>query len=299
MRVLVTGADGFVGRYATQALERHGHTVVPMDVRSEAPDGYAVDLSDRTAVRKLVEDVRPDACLHLGAISFVPEGNRDPGAMLTVNVAGTVNLLDAFRELAPEARILVVSSAQVYGPIGHDQPIGEDHPLRPTTLYAMSKAAADTGALGYAATYGMPVLTVRPGNHTGPGQPPQFVVPSFVRQADLRRETAAGEIRVGNLACIRDFTDVRDVAEAYVALLERGRAGQAYNLSANVFLRIGEILDMICRQAGIAPHYTVDPSLLRPTDRSAHLDTTRLNRNTGWRPSIPLEQTIADMLQCP
>lgn len=296
MRVLVTGAAGFVARYTIAALQQRGHTVVPTDVVASAPGIPVVDLRDRAAVRATVKATQPNACIHLGAISFVPDGDRDPGTMFGVNVGGTVNVLEAFRDSCPDARIVVVSSAQVYGPITDGQPVDESSPLRPATLYAMSKTAADLGALGYARAHRMAVLTARPGNHTGPGQPEHFVVPAFVRQIKAQTGVEAGEIRVGNLDCVRDFTDVRDVAEAYCLLLERGQSGSAYNISANAFLRIGDLLDTICLQAGVAPRYRVDPELYRPTDRSAHLDIARLRRDTGWSPAIPFEQTVNDML---
>ncbi len=303
MRVLVTGACGFVGRHALRELAERGHEPYATDavlsdpLPPEAAGGTAADLRDADALDRLVSSVRPDACLHLGALSFVPSGRADPEAMLSVNIAGTIGLLDALRRHAPACRTLVVSTAQIYAPATHDAWVAEDAPPAPATLYAVSKMAADLTALGYARRFGLPVLTARPNNHTGPGQSARFAIPSWIRQI---RAVRAGQtppvIRTGNLESRRVFMDVRDVARAYRLLIEQGEAGHAYNVSASDNLVLGRILDRLCVLAEIAPRLETDADAWRPADRSPLLSTEKIRERTGWAPRIPLEQTLRDML---
>lgn len=305
MRVLVTGAAGFAGRHLIRELLAYGHQCVAFDLNfsTSVPEGvefYSGDLQDDDRVAKVVAEVTPDACVHLGGLAFVPAGKTHPSLMLTVNTGGTVNVLEAFREYAPEARILVVTSAQIYAPNEEGRPLRETDPLCPIGLYAVSKAAADVATLAYARRYGMWTMTARPNNHTGPGQAPQFVVPSFVRQV---RAIAEGRhrpvIAVGNLDSERLFLDVRDVVRAYRLLLEKGESGQAYNISGQRMVRIRDVLYLLCEMANVRAEFVVDPERLRPTDRSPVLDLTRLQTATGWEPRIALEQTLRDMLSAP
>ncbi len=222
---------------------------------------------------------------------------RNPDLVLSVNVRGTLNLLEAFRRHAPSARFLFVSTAQVYGMREEPAALDEEAPLAPLSMYAVSKAAADLAALAHAVHYGMPVMTARPSNHTGPGQAPRFAVAAFARQV---REIAAGlrpaVIRTGNRESLRDFSDVRDVVRAYRLLLERGTPGRAYNIAGRTQVRIGDVLDRLCHLAGITPRIEDDPALMRPTDRAPVLDTARLRAETGWAPVYELDQTLRDML---
>lgn len=306
MRVLVTGAAGFAGRHLARELVAAGHGVVAFDVAFNRPvDGAAAhltgDLRDDAAVRRCVGESGADACVHLGGIAFVPAGRHDPAGVLEINTLGTTNLLEAFRDAAPAARFLFVSSAQIYGlRNGAGAPLTEDAPIRPVGMYAISKAAADLATLAFADRFGLPALAARPSNHIGPGQSPLFVAASFARQI---REIAEGRrtpvISVGNLDCLRDFTDVRDVTRAYRLLLERGEPGQAYNIGSGALITIRHLLSELCRLAGVAPEIRVDPDRFRPTDATPILDTERLHRLAGWAPTVPLTRTLQDMLDQP
>lgn len=302
-RVLVTGAAGFVGRHLVAELGAAGHRVATTDVGpgDGLPDYRPSELADRAALRDLVRAAKPDACIHLAAVSFVPDGDRNPAGLLSVNVAGTMNLLEALRTEAPAARLLFVSSAQVYGPAPSikdaNVPVPENAPSYPLTLYAVSKVACERAAFAYGAVYGLDVLVARPANHTGPGQSPRFVAAAFARQV---REIAAGraaELRVGNLDSIRDFTDVRDVVRAYRLLVERGVSGMPYNVSSNTHVRIGELLERLQALGGTAAPVVVDPALVRPADASMRLDVTRLRDTTAWVPRYRLDDTLRDMLR--
>ena len=303
-RVLVTGAAGFVGGHLVRELEAHGHVVATTDAVPAAamPDCRVVDLRDRDALRALVRETRPDACVHLGAISFVPDGDKNPSDLLTINIAGTVNLAEAIRTEAPACRLLFVSTAQVYGPVtsirAANVPIRENAPLLPLSMYAISKAAAEHAVCAFGAAHGMETLVARPANHTGPGQSPKFVAVSFARQILAAKAGEVDEIRVGNLESVRDFTDVRDVVRAYRLILEHGQNGMAYNITANERVAIRDLLDRLMALAGASPRVVVDPALYRPGDASLRLDVSRLREHTGWTPQFKLDQTLADILAC-
>ncbi len=304
MRILVTGASGFVGRYLARDLSEHGHIVIGLDISFADPPSYCretivADLADASRIHDVFRSVRPDACVHLGGIAFVPAADIDPFRVLAINTLGTVHVLDAARSNVPQCRVLTVSSGQVYGPgSAYGPALDEDSPLRPVSLYAISKAAADLATLGYARHYGLWAITARPNNHTGPGQSPSFAVPSFARQVRaIARGASPPVLRVGNIESRRDILDVRDVVTAYRLLIEKGRPGLAYNIAANRDIRIGDILMELCRLADIHPRVETDPSLFRPPDSSPVLSIERLKRDTGWSPTIPLEKTLRDVLE--
>lgn len=303
-RVLVTGAAGFVGRHLVAELSQAGHHVLTTDVGPDPglPGYLQADLCDRTDMVRLFRTLRPDACVHLAAVSFVPDGDRNPTGLLTINIAGTVNLLEALRSEAPTARMLFVSTAQVYGPApsiaAANVPVPENAPCLPLTLYAVSKVAGESAAFGYGSAYGLDVMVARPANHTGPGQTPRFVAAAFARQVREVAEGRARELRVGNLEAVRDFTDVRDVVRAYRLILERGVSGMPYNVSSNTHVKIGELLEHLKHLAGVDAPIVVDPGLVRPADASIRLDVTRLRETTAWSPAYRLDDTLRDMLQC-
>lgn len=302
MRVLVTGANGFVGRHTVHDLQQAGHTVFGFD--QCAPSGpsskieiHTGDIQDRNAVSAVVARARPEACVHLSGISFIPECWRNPEAIFSVNLLGTIHLLEVFRRQAPAARILVVSSAEVYGLRPRPRLVQEDDPLDPDNPYAISKAAADLMALLYARQHGLPVMTARPYNHIGPGQNTHFVVASFAAQlAAIAQGKAPALLKVGNLDSRRDFTDVRDVARAYRLLLAHGQPGRAYNLCSQKAISIRAILDTLCELSGVHPAVEVDPQLFRPAGERPGLDTTRIETDIHWKPEIPMTMTLRDII---
>jgi GDP-4-dehydro-6-deoxy-D-mannose reductase len=305
MKVLVTGADGFVGRYVVPELRRAGHTPLEMIQPGaaaglpEEPTAVACDVRDADGLRRLVGRVQPDGCIHLAGIAFVPTGWSDPELVFSVNLLGTINLLEAFRHEAPSARLLVVTSSEVYGRPVSSAPLTEDAPLAAANLYAVSKLSADRAALLYARRYGMPVMTARPQNHIGPGQSTQFVATSFAAQlADMADRGGAGAvIRVGNLDCERNFTDVRDVARAYRLLVERGRPGEGYNIGSGQLVKVAEILRLLCHLAGVQPRVEVDPERYRPLDNPPTLDIRKILQHTGWKPEMDLSDTLRDIYE--
>ncbi len=312
MRILVTGAAGFAGRHLLRELAAAGHSPIATDAApADSPaaaglPGYvAADLRDGAAMRALVADARPEAAVHLAAVSYVPDSDRDPSLALAVNIAGSINVADALRETSPGARLLFVSSSQVYGAAAASSlgaatdiaPLREDvSPARPLSLYAITKAAAETALLARAEAYGQDIVIVRPGNHTGPGQSPKFVAPAFAAQIVEVAAGRAASVRVGNLDSVRDFSDVRDIVRAYRLLLERGHARTIYNVTCGTRVRIGDLLARLEALEGVTARVEQDPALWRPADVCAPLDTSRLRVHTGWAPAYDLGQTLSDLL---
>lgn len=302
--VLVTGASGFVGPWLLAALAGHGWgplTALGEPPADPVPALPAVtwrpgDVRDAAALDALVAEVRPAAVFHLAAQASVAASLEDPGATFEVNALGTLRLLDALRRHAPAARVLLVSSAEVYGPRGGR--LAEDLAPAPANPYAASKAAAEQVAAAFARSYGLHVVVARPFNHTGPGQSARFAPGAFARQiAMIEAGRQAPAIRVGNLEARRDFLDVRDVVEAYVALAARGEAGRTYNVSRGEAVPIQAILDGLLAHAKVGIDVERDPALMRPADVPAlEGDPGALRRATGWAPAIPLDVTLGDLL---
>jgi GDP-4-dehydro-6-deoxy-D-mannose reductase len=291
VRVLVTGARGFVGRYVAAEIERRGGEVVAID-RADA------DVCDGPAIAALVAGTRPDAVVHLAAQPRVAASFADPAGTFRTNVLGTVAVLEAVRAHAPRARLVVASSAEVYGaPRAVDLPLAEAAPLAPVNPYGASKVAQEAVALQYWRGFGLDVVVTRVFNAIGPGQSTDFALPSFAAQLGaIARGEAPAVLRVGNLDAERDLTDVRDVARAYGALVERGEPGGVYNICSGVVLSMREALDRLVAASGVDVRVEVDAARLRPSDAPRLAgDASRLAAATGWRPEIPLDRTLAEL----
>lgn len=310
MRVLVTGIAGFVGPVVAGALRAAGHEVRGL-VQPGPPSPRLValglpaaalhegDVTDATGLGRLLAATRPDAILHLAGLTFVPAAERDPAETYRVNVGGLLALLGAVRAEAPEARVLAVGSADVYGAIERSElPIREETPLRPVSVYGASKAAADVAAAQWARAYRLHVVRARPFNHTGPGQDAAFVCSALARQvAAIEAGLQAPMLRVGNVDPVRDFSDVRDIAAGYVALLERGRAGDVYNLCSGSGSSIAEVIAILRTHARVPLGVRSDPALRRSVDVERIVGShDHATRDTGWTPRIPLDDTLRDLL---
>ncbi|MGH0034688.1 MAG: GDP-mannose 4,6-dehydratase [Myxococcota bacterium] len=288
MRVFVTGSSGFVGRRLVARLAESGHAMLGADREHDVtrPDDLV----------HVLADTRPDAVLHLAARSSVAESLRDPLGCYRVNFLGTSHLLAAAAAEAPRARVVLVGSGDQYGPAAAGAaPYRESDPLDPRSPYARTKAAAEW--LGTrAAGRGQDVVRVRAFNHTGAGQTERFVASSFARQvAEIDLGLREAHLRVGNLESVRDFLDVDDVIDAYLALLDPGVPAGVYNVASGRGVAVGEILETLLDLAGVRAEVEVDPERFRPTDALVG-DASRLREATGWSPRIPLRRTLASLL---
>lgn len=289
MRAVITGASGFVGRHLAAHLSDEHDAVVPFD--------HHVDVTDLGQLTRALGTTAPDAVYHLAALSHVGTSWDDPGEVVRVNVLGTCNVLAAARTAVPDATVLVVSSAEVYGVVAEDDlPLTEDSPVRATSPYAASKAAAELFARQAAAGWGQRVVIARAFNHIGPGQSPDFFVPAVARRLVEARRTQSRKVRVGNLSPRRDFTDVRDTVAAYRLLVERGERGETYNVCTGVDVRIGEVAEELRRLIYEDAEFSEDPGLGRPLDIPVlRGDPSKLTQATGWRPRFTLEDTLRDV----
>ena len=257
------------------------------------------DLTEPAAAAAVVEEVRPDRILHLAGQSSVHLSWLDPAGTLRTNVLGIVHLLDAVRSRGLRPPVLVVGSAEEYGPVGWEEmPIREETPLRPASPYAVSKVAQGALALLYGPAGGLRVVLTRTFHHTGPGRGEAFAESSFARQlAEIEAGRRPPVLKVGNLEAVRDFADVRDVVRGYWMLLEKGEGGVAYNVCTGRGRRIRDLLDVLLAASGARVEVRVDPERLRPSDVPAQIgDPSRLRAATGWEPRIPLERTLRDLL---
>jgi len=243
-------------------------------------------------------EVVPEAVYHLAAMTHVGESWEKPSQVLRVNVLGTAEILAAARSLESNPRVLVVSSAEVYGVVIPSQlPLAEDTPAQPASPYAASKLAAEAVALQAWRGFGQPVIIVRPFNHIGPGQSPNFFVPALAKRIVEARRSGAHSLPVGNLTTRRDFTDVRDVVAAYRLLIERGESGGVYNVCSGRDVAMSEVAGQLLELAGADLTLETDPALLRPVDVPVLRGSAALLRSvTGWEPQIPLATTLADVL---
>ena len=291
MRSLITGGRGFVGHWLADHLRERGDHVVVIDLE--------VDVTDPSALLTAVTDAAPDAIYHLAALTHVGKSWDEPLRVLEVNVIGTAALLAAARECGTDPRILVTSSAEVYGAVTDPQllPLDETSATAPLTPYAASKLAAEAVVAQAFRGHGQHVIAVRPFNHIGPGQTPNFAVPALAKRIVDAGRSGKRTIPVGNLSARRDFTDVRDVVRSYRMLIESGRPGEVYNVCSGRDVSIREIADGLLDLAGTSLELETDPSLVRPVEVPVlRGDPGRLIEATGWKPEIPLQQTLADVL---
>jgi len=308
MRALITGATGFVGVH----LRRHllaqtdwdligtAYPELPPTPAGDSRDGLiALDLTDAEATKAAMDAVQPDMVIHLAAQSHVPTAYRDPWSTLRNNILGQLNLLEAFVATSQCPRILVIGSGDEYGRAGaQDMPLTEDHPLQPENPYSVSKVTQDVMGYQYYASYGLPIVRVRPFNHVGPGQSDRFVLPAFASQiAQIEARKRPPVISVGNLTPARDFTDVRDVVEAYRLALLHGVPGEVYNVASGQAVAIQSLLDHLIACTALQIELRVDEARYRPADIPViYGSSAKLQRDAGWIPRIPLRQTIEDVL---
>ncbi len=308
MRALITGIAGFVGTHLARALLSEGvevwGTVHRRPVEAEDLAGQVrlrqVDLTVPAEVSRLVDEARPDWVFHLAALSSVAASWADPVETFRVNVTGQLNLLRALAAGDHRPRVLIPGSAEEYGLVKPEElPVREENPLRPTNPYAVSKIAQDFLGYQFFLSHGLPVIRVRAFNQVGPGQGPEFVVSGFAWQiAAAEAGLGPPEVRVGNLEARRDFTDVRDMVRAYILGMRCCRPGDVYNIGSGVAVRVGDLLERLLARSRVPIRVVVDPARLRPLDvPEIYADSGKFRAATGWEPRIPLEQSLAEVLE--
>jgi GDP-4-dehydro-6-deoxy-D-mannose reductase len=307
VRVLLTGVSGFAGPVVAEALAAAGHDVQGLARHAPAPGRapagmafHAVDVRDAAAVGRVVVEVVPEAVVHLAAVAEPAVAEADPRLAYEVNLGGTLALLAALRAVSPRPRLLVASSGAVYGAVQPGElPVAEDTPLRPVTVYGASKAAAELAALQAARAHGLDVVVARPFNHTGPGQSTAYVCAALASQvAAIEAGRQPPVLTVGNVDPVRDFSDVRDVAAGYVALLERGRGSTVYNLCAGEGVSVADLIAQLRSLARVPMWARIDPARRRSNDVERVVGShERATADTGWKPRIPLLDTLASVLE--
>lgn len=309
MRVLITGISGFAGSHLAElALDKGAKVFGTIRWRSRRENiehlGDKIelidcDLKDSSSVRNCLLRSKPDFIFHLAAQSFVPTSWHAPAETLLTNIIGQVNIFEALRDLKMGPRIQLACSSEEYGMVYDNEiPIKETNPLRPLSPYAVSKVTQDMLGYQYFMSYGMEIVRTRAFNHTGPRRGYVFVTSNFAKQiAEIEKGKKEPVIYTGNLEAKRDFSDVRDVVRAYWLALEKGEAGEVYNIGSGRAITIKEMLDMLLSKSKVKVTMKQDPARMRPSDVELLVgDYTKIKEKTGWKPEIPLEKTLEDLL---
>lgn len=314
MRAFITGIGGFAGSHLAERLGAEGFEVGGLVLSGTGLDNlepllaqgggfrdrlFEGDIRDPWTIREAIRSAQPERVYHLAGIASVRESLDRPSETYAVNLLGTLNVLEATRLEAPEARFLLVSSADAYGRCPEEaQSIGEEQPLSPLTPYGASKAATEILGSQYAAGYGLWVVRVRPFNHIGPRQSPRFVTASLARQlAEIEAGRREPTLQVGDLSARLDFTDVRDVARAYNLVLERGDRNGVYNVCSGKGIEVGEVLQRLVGMVRGPVRIEADPERVRAMDIPTKIgDPGRIRAATGWSPTFDLDTTLRDLL---
>ena len=310
MRVLITGVTGFVGSHLVEYLLERDSVEIWGTIRWRSKTDnidhirdriklWECDLRDLSSMRNLIEESAPDFIVHLAAQSFVPTSWHTPNETLMTNINGTLNIFEAVRSLGMHPRIHVAGSSEEYGMVlAEELPIRESNALRPLSPYAVSKVATDLLGYQYFMSYQLNVIRTRAFNHTGPRRGEVFAESNFARQiSEVEAGLRPPVIKVGNLDTVRDFTDVRDMVKAYWMALRHGKAGEVYNICSETGVSIRQVLETLLDLSTAAVKVEADPTRLRPSDVPRLVgDCGPFRQVTGWRPQIPLRQTLADLL---
>ncbi len=309
MKVLITGIAGFAGSYLAEEVLKKGEEVFGICLVCESLENiekikkqlriHHGDITNFEQLLKMIKKIEPDQIFHLAALSSVAESFSNPLNMLENNFRGTLHLLEIIRRLNRPIKILVVGSSDVYGIVKPKEiPIKEERPLLPVSPYGVSKAAGDLLTYQYFKSYGIYAIRARSFNHTGPRQRTGFVIPDFASQiAQIEKGLIPPVLKVGNLSSQRDLSDVRDVVGAYVALMAKGKAGEAYNICSQKAYSIERMLNILCSLSKKRIRVEADERRNRPAEIPILLGSnSRIRRTTGWKPKIPLEKTLEDTL---
>lgn len=294
MKALITGSNGFVGHYLKIELEKNNIEVIGMDMVGEA---IHADFLDAHSVRDAVFQVKPDFVFHLAGQSSVGMSWQKPQLTFSVNVNGTINLLDAIRDTGRKTRIILIGSADEYGKVTEEQcPLTEETQPQPSSPYAISKYAQELMAKTYMCAYDMDIVLTRSFNHTGPGQRKGFVIPDFASQIAMIERGAPAVLSVGNLEARRDISDVRDIVKGYWLLAQAGTAGEVYNIGAGCAYSIKALLQLLLEMSSRKIEINEDTKKARPIDTPLVVSDISKVKNLGYNPRYSIEETLRDTL---
>jgi GDP-4-dehydro-6-deoxy-D-mannose reductase len=298
MKAFITGISGFAGKHlsdflSTRNIETSGIGLTENFEGNQKINYYQIDILDQNKVEKVINEVKPDIIFHLAGISSVSKSFEQPDLCKKINVIGTKNLLDAVVSSKTKPKILVIGSAEVYG--SKSFPVDETTELDPRSPYALSKKEQEDLCRKYMED--LHIVISRSFAHIGPGQKPMFVTSNFAKQIAEVGKGKEAVIKVGNLDAKRDFTDVRDMVRAYHLALEKGNAGECYNICSGKMWSVKELLDQLLSLSDINIKVETDPEKMRPTDIPIQVgNNSKFRTQTGWNPKIPLRTTLRDLL---
>lgn len=308
-KALITGIAGFVGSHLAELLLSKDFEVSGLSRPRSKMDHiepiknklhlYDADLLDSHSLYTTIQKIKPDYIFHLAAQSFVPTSWGSPAVTLEVNIVGSANLFEAVRQVGIDPVIQIACSSEEYGMVHEDEvPIKETNPLRPLSPYAVSKLAMDYLGYQYYESYKTRIIRTRGFNHTGPRRGDTFAESTFAKQiAMIEKGKQEPVIYVGNLDAKRDYTDVRDMVRAYLLAVEKCDPGDVYNIATGSAIKIGDMLDMMLKMSKVKVEIKADPARMRPSDVPILIgDSSKFQNKTGWKPEIPFEKTVEDLL---
>ncbi len=306
-KALITGISGFAGSFLSEHLLEKGYIVAGTYLSEESlellPNKdklglYKLNLLDENKTAEIIEKEKPDCLFHLAALISPKASFDNPKETFINNVSAEINILEAIKKCGSEAKILIVSSGEIYGLVSkEDLPIDEDTPYNPTNPYAVSKLAQDFLGLQYFLSHKLKIVRVRPFNHAGPRQTSAFVISAFAKGIAEIEKGRKNVLNVGNTKSKRDFSDVRDMVVAYGLAIEKGQIGDVYNLGGGKSFAISQILEMLISLSRVKIEVAEDPSLFAPSDNPELVcDYSKFAKLTGWAPEIPIEKTLEDTL---
>jgi len=303
-KILITGGTGFAGSHLVEALVEQGYENIHVttykgenkfisDLIGE-DNIHELDLTSKQATADLINALQPDQIYHLAALAFVGKSFDEADKVLSNNINLQQNVLLAVRDHCKNARLLVIGSAEEYGvSVSDDEmPVSESHPFRPINPYAVSKVTQDMLSYSYHISYKLDIVTVRPFNHIGERQTTDFAVPAFTRQIVSIENGEQDQLNVGDLSTIRDFTDVKDMVNAYIIVMNKGKSGEAYNIGSGVGIKMSDIVDMLAKLSQKEIKVVKDESRLRPHDIPKMIADNSKIKELGWQPKISINQTL-------
>ena len=310
MKALITGVNGFAGSYLAEALLKAnclvtglvqpGTSLSNISTIKDRLSLFEVDLLDQDDLNKIISNISVDVVFHLAGASSVKESFEQPGKYFAINVIGSLNLLASLRKSLPKSRIILVASGEVYGEsLDSKKKIDENAPLLPKSPYGASKAAMDMLGRIYHKSTGQEIIIARPFNHIGPRQTDVFFVPAVARQiAEIVNKRKPAVIDLGDIEVYRDFTDVRDMVKAYIALAQKGSPGKAYNICSGKRYLLRDIVNELIKLSKTRIEIKIDPARLRKSDiKDIKVDNSLIIKETGWKPTIKIDDSLTDIFK--